>query len=332
MSYILCDMDCDQEINKSDLEEHCSDCLCVGELADRGQQDMPATKAWRSTSVVEGRGHPNTLSSRRSHRRKKNRRGSGMLNRRKVKLNKKVNRKWRWKNKWRIKLLKLQKALSSTPEPPGINIPNNGTLSTDFEARKDVVSGSLNLDLAANTESSDGEQYMETTQQGTRTRAKNPPRRDTKKRAEEPFSPAQGSHPPLQEGGAAPSAPESSSRWLNTKRDQPPRTRRAKHVYPNQKLKWSRQIGGHLNYTDSIRCPQGPIRPMGPKQPKGKAVSPDRIQERTGEQRTTKHPTDKVTRSTSQIRVEGYHRRNWFDGNRAGLSGKQHKPAETSEG
>ena len=62
MSYILCDMDCDQEINKSDSEEHCSDCLCVGELADRGQQDMPATKAWRSTSVVEGRGHPNTLS------------------------------------------------------------------------------------------------------------------------------------------------------------------------------------------------------------------------------------------------------------------------------
>ena len=62
MSYILCDMDCDQEINKSDLEEHCSDCLCVGEMADREQQDMPATKAWRSTSVVEGRGHPKTLS------------------------------------------------------------------------------------------------------------------------------------------------------------------------------------------------------------------------------------------------------------------------------
>ena len=63
MSYILCDMDCDQEINKSDSEEHCSDCLCVGELADREQQDTPATKAWRSTSVVEERGHPNTLSS-----------------------------------------------------------------------------------------------------------------------------------------------------------------------------------------------------------------------------------------------------------------------------
>ena len=62
MSYSLCDMDCDQEINKSDSEEHCSDCLCVGEMADREQQDTPATKAWRSTSVVEERGHPNTLS------------------------------------------------------------------------------------------------------------------------------------------------------------------------------------------------------------------------------------------------------------------------------
>ena len=62
MSYNLCDMDCDQEINKSDLEEHCSDCLCAGELVDGQQQDMSATKAWRSTSVVEGRGHPNTLS------------------------------------------------------------------------------------------------------------------------------------------------------------------------------------------------------------------------------------------------------------------------------
>ena len=28
MSYILCDMDCDKEINKSDIEEHCPDCLC----------------------------------------------------------------------------------------------------------------------------------------------------------------------------------------------------------------------------------------------------------------------------------------------------------------
>ena len=62
MSYNLCDMDCDQEPNKSDLEEDCSDCLCAGELADGQQQDMSATKAWRSTSVVEGRGQPKTLS------------------------------------------------------------------------------------------------------------------------------------------------------------------------------------------------------------------------------------------------------------------------------
>ena len=62
MSYILCDMDCDQEINKSDIEEHCSDCLCVGGLMDEDQQNMSATKAWRFTSVVEGRGHPKTLS------------------------------------------------------------------------------------------------------------------------------------------------------------------------------------------------------------------------------------------------------------------------------
>ena len=63
MPYSLCDMDCDQEFNKSDIEEHCSDCLCVGGLEDLDQQDMPATKAWRPTSVVKGRGQPKTLSS-----------------------------------------------------------------------------------------------------------------------------------------------------------------------------------------------------------------------------------------------------------------------------
>ena len=62
MSYILCDMDCDQEINKSDIEEHCSDCLCVGELASKDREDVYATKAWRSTSVMEERGLPKTLS------------------------------------------------------------------------------------------------------------------------------------------------------------------------------------------------------------------------------------------------------------------------------
>ena len=62
MSYSLCDMDCDQEINKSVLEGHCSDCLCVGGLMDLDRQDVPATKAWRSPSVVKERGRPKTLS------------------------------------------------------------------------------------------------------------------------------------------------------------------------------------------------------------------------------------------------------------------------------
>ena len=62
MSYSLCDMDCDQEINKSDIEEHCSDCLCISGLEDLDQQDMPATKAWRPNSAVEERDRPKTLS------------------------------------------------------------------------------------------------------------------------------------------------------------------------------------------------------------------------------------------------------------------------------
>ena len=63
MPYSLCDMDCDQDINKSELEEHCSDCLCTSGLEDLGQQDVPATKAWRPTSVVEERDRLKTLSS-----------------------------------------------------------------------------------------------------------------------------------------------------------------------------------------------------------------------------------------------------------------------------
>ena len=62
MPYSLCDMDCDQDINKSELEEHCSDCLCTSGLEDLGQQDVPATKAWRPTSVVEERDRLKTLS------------------------------------------------------------------------------------------------------------------------------------------------------------------------------------------------------------------------------------------------------------------------------
>ncbi len=63
MPYSLCDMDCDQDINKSELEEHCSDCLCTSGLEDLGQQDVPATKAWRPTSVVEERDRLKTLSN-----------------------------------------------------------------------------------------------------------------------------------------------------------------------------------------------------------------------------------------------------------------------------
>ena len=62
MPYSLCDMDCDQETNKSDLAEHCSDCLCVGDPAGKDRQDVPATKAWRPTSVVEERERLKTLS------------------------------------------------------------------------------------------------------------------------------------------------------------------------------------------------------------------------------------------------------------------------------
>ena len=63
MSYISCDMNCDKETNKSDIEEHCSNCLHINEPTGGLQQELSATKAWRSTSVVEGRGHPNTLST-----------------------------------------------------------------------------------------------------------------------------------------------------------------------------------------------------------------------------------------------------------------------------
>ena len=62
MPYSLCDMDCDQDINKPVLEEHCSDCLCTGGLGNLDQQDVPATKAWRPTSVVEERIRIKTLS------------------------------------------------------------------------------------------------------------------------------------------------------------------------------------------------------------------------------------------------------------------------------
>ena len=303
MSYILCDMNCDKETNKSDIEEHCSDCLHINESTGGLQQELSATKAWRSTSVVEGRDHPNTLSSRRSHRKKKNRRGSGILNRRKVKLIRKLNRKWRWRNKWKIKLFKLQrKALSTAPEPPGMNITNKGTISTESEPRRNVKpimgSGGTDLDLTANTESLDGGQTMEDTQHGSRATYRGPARRDTRRRTTKRSTTSHASHPPpLSEGGVNPKP--SGSRWLNAERDTPPRTRRAKHVYPYQTLKWYKQIGGHLNYTDNTRCPRGPIQPIGPNYKNRKPGPPNKTKGRTGGQRTEKHPTDEVTESTS---------------------------------
>ena len=38
MSSIICDMNCDQETNKSIIEKHCSDCLCMGKLANGNHQ------------------------------------------------------------------------------------------------------------------------------------------------------------------------------------------------------------------------------------------------------------------------------------------------------
>ena len=62
MSSIICDMNCDQETNKSIIEEHCLDCLCTGELANGDHEFVPAKKAWRPNNVVEERGRFNTLS------------------------------------------------------------------------------------------------------------------------------------------------------------------------------------------------------------------------------------------------------------------------------
>ena len=247
MSYIICDMNCDQETNKSDIEEHCSDCLCTGGLAEGNHRFVPARKAWRHTNVVEERGRLKTLSSRRSHRRKKNRRDSGRLNRGKVKHNRKINRRWRWKNRWRIKRLKLEKkAVSQATESPGNN-PNKGDFSTELEARIDDESGSLDLDLTANTESVDTVKQAENTQRGTQaetrpTLEKAPRRRIRNQlrkaiirfaRTQEPYS------GPLQQRGVSIATPKSGTRWLNAEREQQhPQKQRAKQVHYNQKLKW----------------------------------------------------------------------------------------------
>ena len=301
MPYSLCDMDCDQDINKSELEEHCSDCLCTSGLEDLGQQDVPATKAWRPTSVVEERKRLKTLSSRRSHRKKKNRRGSGMLNRCKVKLTRKYYRKWRrWRNR-RMRLQKRQeKALSPASEPPGINIPNNGIISPESETRKDLDAGSLDLDLTANTDGTDRVENADETQYGARAGPRTPPE----------GAPTQDDHPPPQEmGGATTATLRSSTRWPNTKRDLHPRTRKAKHVHHSQKLKWFKQIGGHLNYTDDTRCPQGPIRPTGPKY-RYRQGAPSRQAKGMEEQQRGIHSTEAVTESTSLTRMEGRYREN----------------------
>ena len=297
MPYSLCDMDCDQEINKSDIEEHCSDCLCVGSLVDLDQQDVPATKAWRPTSVVEERDRPKTLSSRRSHRRKKNRRGSGMLNRSKVKLIRKCNRKWRWRNRRRIRLQKRRKkALSPASEPPRMNIPNIGTISPESGARKDLDTVSSDLDLTANTDGTDRVENVDEAQYGTRI----PPE----------GKPAQDGHPPPREkGGATTATPRSSTRWPNTKRDPHPRTRKAKHVHHSQKLKWFKQIGGHLNYTDNARCPQGPIKPTGPRYTY-RRDAPSKQAKKMEKQQSGIHSTETVTESTSLTRMEGRHHGN----------------------
>ena len=55
-------MNCDQETNKSIIEEHCPNYVGVGGLAGEMPGFVSARKAWRSTNVVEERGRPNTLS------------------------------------------------------------------------------------------------------------------------------------------------------------------------------------------------------------------------------------------------------------------------------
>ena len=250
------------------------------------RQEMPATKAWRPTSVVEERDRPKTLSSRRSHRKKKNRRGSGMLNRSKVKLIRKHNRKWRWRNKRRIRLQKRQeKALSPASEPPGMSIPDNGIISPESETRKDLDAGSMDLDLTAKTDGMDRVENADETQYGT----KIPPE----------GTPAEDGYPPPQEkGGAATATPRSSTR-----------TRKAKHANYSHKLKWFKQIGGHLNYTDNARCPQGPIKLTGPRYTY-RRDAPSRQAKKMEKQQSGIHSTETVTESTSLTRMEGRHHGN----------------------
>ena len=189
--------------------------------------------------------------------------------------------------------------MSPASEPPGMNIPNNGIISPESKARRDLGAGSLDLDLTANTESTDKVEKAEETQYGARTNTRIPPE----------VTPSQEGHPPpLGKGGATPTTPRSSPRWPNAKRDSHPWTRKAKHIHPSQKLKWFKQIGGHLNYTDYARCPQGPITSIGPKH-KHRRDLPTKQTKLMEEKRTGIYPTEKVTESTSQ-RVKGYQQGN----------------------
>ena len=158
--------------------------------------------------------------------------------------------------------------MSQRTDSPGKNS-IEGNFSPDLEARIDGESGSLDLDLTANTESIDTVKQAENTQHGTqeinqpiqeidpRRRMKNQLRmaiiRITKKQA--PLL------EPLHQGGVSPASPEASTRWLDTEGEQQhTQKQRAKHVDTNQTLKWFKKIGGRRQYSGGTGDPQGPIK------------------------------------------------------------------------
>ena len=248
MSYIICDIDCDLEINKSVLEEHCPDCLCE---PGGVPLSVPASKAWRHTSVVGERRPAQSLPSRRSHRRKKTKRNSGRLNRGKVKRIRRINRRWRWKNKWRIKRLKSYRKQSQRMESPG-KISIEGTSSPNLEARDDDETGSLELDLTANTESTDTVKRTEDAQYGTQEIylpkhriATGRKMSNQLRKAIVAFTRSQAPpQSPLYQGGAHPPSLTSSSGWLDAEGEQQYTQRqRANYFNTGQTLEWSKEIG-----------------------------------------------------------------------------------------
>ena len=198
-----------------------------------------SSQAWRPTNVVGERHPAQSLPSRRSHRRKKNQRNSGRLNRSKVKLIKRINQKWRWKNRWRIRRLKLQKkAWSQGIESPG-KTSIEGSSSPNLEAREDDETGSLDSDLTANTESTDTVKKAEKTQHGTQEHNRPIQKTATRWKMRNQLRKAiiastKNQAPllaPLHQGGASPPSPQASSRWLNAKGEQQHTQRqRAKHI------------------------------------------------------------------------------------------------------